>query len=326
MFTWKLIQESKDCSVIYALDPISVGVPALIASRITGKPLMLRIAGDYAWEQGQQRWEVTETLDEFVEGVHTYPIPVRVLWWLERYVARHAVRIVVPSEYMKGIITKWGIDADRVTRIYSALHEVYVSESREALRKSFEYNGIVVTTAARLVPWKGVHKLIEAVARLRKRAFDATLVVIGDGTLLEDLKRHAREHGIAEYVRFIGRQTRDATAAAIKASDVFVLNTSYEGLSHQLLEVMDIGVPIVTTPVGGNRELVEDGISGLFVPFNNAEEIASAIERAATHEQLRENLVHHARATAKRFSEKQVVTEFVELLGREFKTGAPELL
>src|SRR3989344_2738828 len=57
-FMWKLIRESRGCDAIYALDPVSVGLPALIASKITRKPLFLRIVGDYAWEQGQLRFGV----------------------------------------------------------------------------------------------------------------------------------------------------------------------------------------------------------------------------------------------------------------------------
>lgn len=317
VFAFKLIRESRSCNMIYALDPLSVGIPAYIASKITKKPLWLRIAGDYAWEQGQQRFGVIDTLDEFVKQEKRYPLPVQLLRWLEIKVAMHAKRIVVPSDYMKGIVAAWGVPNNQIIRIYSALHPIEVFDSREELRKALEYNGLVVTTAARLVPWKGIHRLIEAIAIVRKKEIAASLVVIGDGPLLEDLKAHAREHLVSDHVRFVGRQSKDALGAAIKASDVFVLNTSYEGLSHQILEVMDLGVPVVTTPVGGNVELVEDGINGLFVPFNDAEAIASGIERAGTHEQLQQNLTQHARATVKKFTEEIVISELVAFLRSE---------
>ena len=50
---------------MYALDPVSVGLPASLAALVLGKKFILRVAGDYAWEQGRQRFGVTDELDEF---------------------------------------------------------------------------------------------------------------------------------------------------------------------------------------------------------------------------------------------------------------------
>jgi glycosyltransferase involved in cell wall biosynthesis len=61
------------------------------------------------------------------------------------------------------------------------------------------------------------------------------------------------------------------------AADLFVLNTAYEGLSHVLIEAMQIGLPIITTRVGGNTELIDDGRSGLLVSFDDEEGLTRAI-------------------------------------------------
>jgi len=314
VYTWRLFKSTADCTVIYALDPVSVGVPARIVAWLRRKPLMLRIAGDYAWEQGQQRFGVTDVLDDFVLRNRSYGPVVGLLSRIQRFVARGAVRIVVPSEYMKGVIAKWGIPEERITRVYSALHPIAVTDTRDALRAQLEYEGLVIVSAARLTPWKGMQRLIDALAIVRKDHPDATLVIVGDGSERASLEEHAVESGLYDAVRFVGRQSKDSLGAAIKAADVFVLNTAYEGLSHQLLEVMDIGVPVVTTPVGGNVELIEHGVNGLLVPHNDAHAIASAVVRAATHEQLRNSLVQNARHTTQHFNEKKVVDDFVTVL------------
>jgi len=164
------------------------------------------------------------------------------------------------------------------------------------------------------VPWKGFMTLIEILPELRKRVKDANLVIIGEGPDGARLRARAQELGLSEHVRFVPRQAKHALGAAIAGSDVFVLNTSYEGLSHQLLEVMALGVPIVTTNVGGNPELIKDTVTGILVPYDDKEELLSAIERAATHEAFRDNLIRNARLRVKDFEKEKVIEDLVDLL------------
>jgi len=148
---------------------------------------------------------------------------------------------------------------------------------------------------------------------VRERMGDVTLVVIGDGPLRDDLEEYAKECGVASSVRMVGRMPQDTLGAAVKASDVFVLNTAYEGMSHQLLEVMDLGVPIVTTSVGGNTELITDGINGLLVNYDDSGALTEAIVRVLKNEHLRTGMVQHARLRVKDFDRSIVVNELAEL-------------
>ncbi len=308
VYLWKVLRAGRGCTLYYALDPVSVGVPVYFAHLLTGKPYLMRIAGDYAWEQGQQRFGITETLDEFLTH-SSHSILVRMLQAIQTFVAKRAAAVIVPSKYMRGVVSTWGVSSDRIKRIYSALHPLVVHESRDLLRKQCEYTGIVITTAGRLVPWKGMGLLIEILPELRKRLGEVTLVIIGDGPLETELKERAVRFGMSAYVRFLGRMPKDTLGAAIVASDVFVLNTSYEGMSHQLIEVMDIGVPVVATSVGGNPELVEDGVSGCLVPYNDAEVLTAAIVKVVSDGTFREGLIKRARERTRAFARETVVAE-----------------
>ena len=314
MYLFALIRASRGCEIILALDTISVGVPALLASIITRKKLYLRVPGDYAWEQGQQRYGISETLDEYLDSQVKQPTPIRILAWFQYCVAKHATTIIVPSEYMKTVVSRWGIDTKKVTRIYSILKVIDVPESRNELRTLFDYRGFVVITAARLVPWKGIGTLIDVIASLRTEGFDMSLIVVGVGTSRADLEHRAHEQHIASHVHFCGVLDRSVLGKRIKGADAFVLNTSYEGLSHQLIEVMHIGIPIVTTPVGGNVELITHGTEGLLVPYDNREEIGSALKDLYHNERIRSALVENAREKVKLFHEDIIIHETVELL------------
>ena len=308
-----LFRKSKNVDIIYALDTVSVGVPALMVSYVLRKKLYLRVPGDYAWEQGQQRFGIREVLDEYLVNPKK-PFPVRVLAWLQYRVARHALKVVVPSEYLKGVVTKWGISPSKIFRIYSALHPAEVIETKTELRARFGYEGFVVSTAGRLVPWKGIEALINAVGMLRAEGVAITLEIIGDGYLRTHLEHHAHSVGADTYVHFLGKLPTQELLERITASDVFVLNTSYEGMSHQLLEVIACGVPIVTTSVGGNVELITDGKEGLLVSYNNETEIVRALTRLRTDAMLRDCVVKNAREKVKLFREEVIIPEIVKLL------------
>ncbi len=305
---WKGIS----ADIVYALDTISVGVPALLMSTILGKTLYLRVPGDYAWEQGQQRFGITCTLDEYLVS-KVRPWTVRMLAWLQYRVARRATKIIVPSDYMKGVVQQWGIPPHKIFRVYSALNPIEVLHSKEDLRSRFGYQGFVVTTAGRLTPWKGMDALIEAVVALHDREVAITLEIIGDGTQREKLAQLIQNKHAEPYIHLRGIMHKQELAERIKSSDVFVLNTSYEGLSHQLIEVMDIGVPIITTPVGGNVELVSDGHEGLLVPFNDQERIMDALTKIRIDTQLGAGLVIRAHEKVKLFREDTVIPEIVKL-------------
>lgn len=307
-FAFALYKKAKNADIVYALDPISVGLPAWFVSMCRRKPFIIRLGGDYAWEQGQQRFGLQEYLDEYTANRKKSPLPVKILAFLQGFVVRRALKVVAPSEYLKSIIATWGVEDAKLVVIYSALFPLEVSSSKETLREQLSYAGTTIVSSGRLVPWKGFVALIEVMQELP----DATLVLIGDGPEHDILQAKVEALGLAERVRLVGRLSKEALGASIKAADVFVLNTAYEGLSHQLLEVMDLGVPIVTTHVGGNPELIKDGFSGLLVPFDDKEGMKKAIERIVHNEDFRIRLVQNARIRTKDFSQDRVVEQFVE--------------
>lgn len=315
LYLFRLLRSGRDADVLYALDTISVGIPVWLASKILRKKYYLRVPGDYAWEQGQQRWGVTVTLDEYVVTKEK-PFPARVLSWLQSRVARSATRVVVPSDYMKTIVGAWGVDKSRVVRIYSALNPIQIEGTYDSLRKKYEYQDFTVITAARLTPWKGIEALIDVVCMLRGAGQSTSLEILGSGELQKQLGEYIIKKEATTFVHLRGQVGKTELAERIKAADAFVLNTSYEGLSHQLLEVMEIGVPIVTTPVGGNRELIEHEVHGLLVPWNDRVAFCEALTRIRTDMYERDRMVKAGQEKVKLFREEVIVPQIATLFTR----------
>lgn len=265
----ELLQKSADVDMIYGLDPVSVGLPALLASQIRNKKYVLRIAGDYAWEQGTQRFGVTDILDEFAKTEVGYSWQVKLMKRIQRYVADGAYRIIVPSNYLKTIVSAWGVVPEKIVPVYNGFHVPASKTLRTTLRKKLGFEGSVIVSAGRLVPWKGMKELIETLPQVLKEVPDARLVIIGDGPEKKNLEECAGSLGIASKVLFTGKLGQKELFDYVKAADVFALNTAYEGMSHQILETMALGTPVITTAIGGNPEVITHGKTGILLTPND---------------------------------------------------------
>ncbi|HEV7121466.1 MAG TPA: glycosyltransferase family 4 protein [Candidatus Paceibacterota bacterium] len=270
----RVLNAGRGADAILALDPVSVGFPAAIAAGLLRVPLIVKIVGDFAWEQGVQRAGITAPLDAFVR-MGRVPLLVAFLRALQQHVAQRACVIIVPSEYLKGIVSAWGIAPAKIEVVYNALPlpEAIPSESLPAQ---------AIVSVARLVPWKGMRGLIDALAQVRRDVPDASLVIIGDGPDRASLEAYARA-AAGSAVRFTGALPHAQALAHIKASGAFVLNSTYEGLSHVLIEALLLGAQVVASDAGGNPELIADGVNGLLVPAGDTDALARAIVRVLTH-------------------------------------------
>ena len=167
--------------------------------------------------------------------------------------------------------------------------------------------GRVIGNIARLAEQKGHRYLLEALAELP----DAQLVIAGDGELEEDLKRMAADLGVAARVDFLGR--RDDVPDVLAGFDVFAFPSLFEGLCLAVIEAQAAGVPVVATPVGGIRETVVDGETGLLVPLRDVGALARAIARLLDDRDEAERLAANARRASKRYAVEQMVEATLEL-------------
>lgn len=133
----------------------------------------------------------------------------------------------------------------------------------------------IIGTVGRLQPVKDQNNLLEAFARTREVIPSAALAVIGDGPLRDLLERRAAELGVAGSVRFLG--DRSDVHDLLAGLDIFALSSVSEGYSVALLEACAAGLPIVATDVGGNREIVRDGVNGCLVPARDPKALSTAL-------------------------------------------------
>jgi glycosyltransferase involved in cell wall biosynthesis len=245
------------------------GLPPALVNGVRRLPLVIKIVGDFAWEYSIRHGHCLETtgIEEF-QNLAGGP-RVRALKALQRAYVAAADRVIVPSRYLRRIVSGWGIPASKIKVIHNAVPVPEQPASPDCSRA-------VILTAARLAPWKGIDTLIRAVSQLADLEPAPHLVVAGDGDDRDRLERLARELA-PERVTFLGQLEKSQIEPLMAQSAVLALASGYEGLSHVLLEGMASGLPIIATNIEGNRELLTDGENGWLVRPGDASGFASAI-------------------------------------------------
>jgi glycosyltransferase involved in cell wall biosynthesis len=162
-----------------------------------------------------------------------------------------------------------GIDADR--------YEPSSNQAQLKQQLGFDPARRYIITIARFHPVKDHRTLLRAFAEVFGRISDVDLLLAGDGPLRPELERLVAELGITNRVRFLG--IRHDVPDLLKAADMFVLSSVSEAASITLLEAMASGKPVVVTNVGGNPEIVREGVEGLLTPRGDANAMAMAMRR-----------------------------------------------
>jgi glycosyltransferase involved in cell wall biosynthesis len=176
-----------------------------------------------------------------------------------------------------------GVDANK----FAPLSRV---EARRSLRLPLDRS--IVICVGNLIELKGLHVVLGALARLKKRRPDVFLVAVGEGSDRALLEKQVRELGLGNDVLFAGRQPHDQLARWFSAADVFCLASSSEGWPNVVLEALACGVPVIATPVGSVPEIVPANVG--ILAERRPEAFESAIERALFQKWNQEEIVSHA--------------------------------
>ncbi len=290
--------------IIFAQDTVSVGFPALCAAQILRKKFIVRVPGDYAWEQSVQRFGVKDSIDEF--QAKNYGFSVEVLRRIQRIVVHHADLVITPSKYFNALVSKWmnSKARGRVCTIYNGIDTAPL----ETIQHGISNQKKTILSAGRLVPWKGFTALISMMLRLP----GWRLIIVGDGPdrkHLQDIITHKR---LDDRVVLTGQLSKTELIQQLVTADVFVLNTSFESFSYQVVEALYLGIPVIATRVGNLPEIITDGHNGFLVEPDDIQSIADRIREIESDRTLRENLIRGGESTAAQFSIQSTIAQLIE--------------
>ena len=183
---------------------------------------------------------------------------------------------------------------------------------KSAVSKRYSNNKpMIIGTVCRLEPQKGISYLLLAMKIILAKFPHTRLEIVGDGSLLGELRDLTKKLGISNSVFFFGKFAE--VIPFYNRMDIFVLPSLYEGFGIVLLEAMASQVPVVATNVDGIKEVIIDRESGILVPPKNPEAIANAVMKIFENPQLAENLVEQGLKRSKLFDIQEHVMKIENL-------------
>lgn len=223
-------------------------------------------------------------------------------------------KIVCVSKALMDYFEKNQLGSSQV--IWNGIPFPSVEEDKaKALNNEFHknVNDFLVGTAVVMSEQKGLAYLIEASKKIIADYPHIKFLMIGDGPLKNDLEKMVDDYNLKENYYFVGY--RKDVANYLKILNLFVLPSLWEGFSIVLLEANALGLPIICTDVGGNKEIIQNGHNGFLVPARDVKALEDSIEKLYAQNELRLKMQTTA---ARYFQEKFTVETMVDKYNKIF--------
>ena len=204
---------------------------------------------------------------------------------------RHLSNHILPnSQSVADVLAKLRVDPRRMTVIHNGIPDHRLRPYSDPPNET----PLTICSVGRLRPEKGQRFLVEAFALLKKRGYAVRLLIVGSGTEDATIRQRAEELGVTNDIEWTGY--REQPMPDIERSHVCVLPSLTEGFPNAVVEYMAGGRAVVATDVGGVREIVTPGETGLLIPPGDPVAMADALAKLADDAELRETLGRNARA------------------------------
>lgn len=210
---------------------------------------------------------------------------------LKKYLSDYSVTVCKSDRTV--LIEKFGYDKDKVFTVYNGI------EDHQGNPDKNEHVKKIIGTVGRLTYQKAQEYLIESARDLIKKGYDFEFHIYGDGEERDKYQDLIQSYGLEESVKLMGYT--DDVYAVLKSFDLFVLPSRYEGIPYVILEAMSLGIPLISTDVGGISEVIRNGENGLLIQKENSGALSENIIRLMENEDLRKRLKENARSDYEKF-------------------------
>jgi glycosyltransferase involved in cell wall biosynthesis len=222
-------------------------------------------------------------------------------------------RFIAVSTEMREALLEAGIAPEKLALITNGIELTAPRNTNPCVLKqelSENTERPVVLFVGRLVKEKGVDRLLRVWASLPGHE-TMLLLIVGDGPLREDLESQTRNLELLPSVRFLGHQAEVSKFYSV--ADLFVLPSKTEGMSNSLLEAMAVGLPVVASNVGGNKDVIKDQQSGFLVDWEDTTLCAGMLLTLLSDTELRQRIGNAARREVSAFAMGDVAERYHDL-------------
>jgi len=196
----------------------------------------------------------------------------------------YATQVFSVSDSLKQFVVSLGANGDKIQVIGNGIDVIKfqpIAKSTARAALSISEGAMVLVSVGALVDRKGFHRVIDLLPELVSHYPNLIYLIVGgdspEGNIRIKLERQVEVLNLKKHVRFLGAYSSDQLKVPLSAANLFVLATANEGWANVFLEAMACGLPVITTDVGGNKEVIVNSELGTVVPFADSQRLLSAI-------------------------------------------------
>ena len=243
------------------------GVLGRLASKLLNIPVIFTAHG----------WAFTEGVEGFKQFIYAR---------VENLMAKITNKIITVSDYDLNLALQKNItDKHKMQRVHNGMPEI-----SDKLLSNVRTDSLKICMVARFDEQKDHPTLIGALGEIKHLNWEIDF--LGDGPLIDSVKKYAAENGIEDRVNFFG-EVADVTPI-LSESQIFTLISNWEGLPRSIIEAMRSGLPIVASDVAGVNEMVRDGINGYLIPRKDIKTLSERLELVIKDKELRARMAEQS--------------------------------
>jgi glycosyltransferase involved in cell wall biosynthesis len=250
---YQIVKNGRNSDLIFVN---GLGVESAIAALMLKKKLIRKIVGDPVWERAYNQKKTIESFDEFQNNKHSFLIEVQKL--LRNWSVNSAEVVITPSDHLKNFVSELGFNNE----ILKINNGVDITDIKRTNVHKADINLLIIS---RLVIQKNINIVIEAMELLDNK--NVKLSIIGEGGEFNKLKGVIHELNLQNRVQLLGKIDNNKISQFLLTADIFIQASDYEGLPHSVLEAINYEIPILSTEVGGCKDLLNDGERGFIIPI-----------------------------------------------------------
>lgn len=267
-------------SLLDASEPTTGGVVGIILKKLLKIPLIIQVQG-----------ELTRIPSSTVGVVKSNGFK-----FLTLLSCKNADKIRVVSDSVKFQLIEDGIEKNKIevitprVKLENFNFKLFNGTSNEIrVKYNISQKKQILLFVGRLVIFKGVKYLFEALSKIDKDKYH--LLIIGDGELKDDLVKLSLELNLSANVTFIGKVDFNLIPYYMSSCDIFILSSLDEGFGRVLIEAMAMKKIVISTKVGGTKDIIVDGESGFFMEKVNIESFVKTINKVLNLDELQKKLI-----------------------------------
>ena len=238
---------------------------------------------------------------------------------------KNTSRIFSVSDSLKQHVVSLGVESEKIRVVGNGIDLLkFFPLDRDIVRAELNIaeDAKVLISVGALVDRKGFHRVIALLPTLVQQYPKLLYLIVGgdspEGNIKSRLQEQVKTLKLEDHVRFLGAYPSEQLKQPLSAADVFVLATANEGWANVFLEAMACGLPVITTDVGGNKEVVNSLELGIVVPFADPEALFSALILALEKDWQASEIIRYAQQNSWD-SRVSVLTEEFRCVGNRMK-------